>query len=281
MSNGSVGLIEHDMRLQRAMRPRPQDVLEYDGWVLCLAANDAKRSRSVNALMPSTLPLDEKIAWCEQRYAERGLPPVFRLTQFSNEGLDAALASRGYEVFEPSQIIARRGDAPLPGARTDLSFDWPALDEWLDLMGPSAGHPEATLRARAARLANNPLTSHPLIVRRDGRMVAHGMTRLDGDRGWLENIYVWPEVRQAGVGTALCAALIEYGIDRGAAETWLSVLADNAPAQRLYAKLGFEFVYDYWYRVRPDTPAGQRTTTGLPTMAAKRRFRERPRRAEG
>jgi ribosomal protein S18 acetylase RimI-like enzyme len=231
--------------------PSLEDVLEYDGWTVGLAANDAKRSRSVNALGPSTLPLDEKIAWCEQRYAERGLPPVFRLTRFSTERLDDALARRGYEVFEPSHIIARPAGGPLPDARPDLRFDWPALDDWLGLTGPIAGRPDATRRAITDRLASSPLTSHPLVVLQGDLAVAFGMTRLDGDRGWLENIYVLPEARQAGLGTALCAALIDRGIRDGTAETRLSVLADNTPAQRLYAGLGFEFVYDYWYRVRP------------------------------
>src|SRR3954470_12049070 len=107
MSEVRASLVEHEQRLLRAMRPRPEDVVEYDGWTVGLAANDAKRSRSVNALGPSTVVLDAKIAWCEQRFAERDLPPVFRLTRFSTDGLDETLGARGYEVFEPSRVLVR------------------------------------------------------------------------------------------------------------------------------------------------------------------------------
>jgi ribosomal protein S18 acetylase RimI-like enzyme len=36
----------------------------------------------------------------------------------------------------------------------------------------------------------------------------------------------------------------------GAQVGWLSVLADNVPAVAAYRKLGFETLYEYWYRVR-------------------------------
>jgi hypothetical protein len=113
MPDERSSLMEQEQRLLRAMRPRPEDVLEYDGWTVGLAANDAKRSRSVNALGASTLPLDEKIALCEQRFAERGLSPVFRLTKFSTDGLDEALEARGYDVFEPSRVMVPCKTMPL------------------------------------------------------------------------------------------------------------------------------------------------------------------------
>jgi ribosomal protein S18 acetylase RimI-like enzyme len=248
-------LVEQEQRLLRAMRPRPEDLLEYDGWTVGLAASDAKRSRSVNALGPSTFPLDEKIAWCEQRYAERGLPPVFRLTAFSTDGLDEALAARGYEVFEPSRVLVRPAGIPLPAMTTGLRFESLPLVEWLQWTGSISQRPEATQRAIAARLELSPLTRHPVVGLEGDRRVAYGMAMFDGAHGGLFDIYVSAEARRSGVGTALCASLIEYGARRGASTTWLSVLGNNTPAHRLYAKLGFEFLYEYWYRVRPEDVA--------------------------
>jgi ribosomal protein S18 acetylase RimI-like enzyme len=44
--------------------------------------------------------------------------------------------------------------------------------------------------------------------------------------------------------------LLRLARQRGAERAWLSVVADNAPALRLYEKLGFSPVYDYWYRIK-------------------------------
>ena len=40
----------------------------YDGWVLRVSPGKARRARSVNAHFGSTLPIAEKIAYCERLY---------------------------------------------------------------------------------------------------------------------------------------------------------------------------------------------------------------------
>ena len=57
-----------------------QRQLFYDGWLLRISPGTAKRARSVNPNFGSSLPLPGKIAYCENIYAQHGLPTLFRMT---------------------------------------------------------------------------------------------------------------------------------------------------------------------------------------------------------
>ena len=57
-----------------------QRQLFYDGWLLRLSPGVAKRGRSVNPHFGSSLPLDGKLAYCENVYAQHALPTLFRIT---------------------------------------------------------------------------------------------------------------------------------------------------------------------------------------------------------
>jgi [ribosomal protein S18]-alanine N-acetyltransferase len=56
----------------------------------------------------------------------------------------------------------------------------------------------------------------------------------------IQTIAVAPEARRRGLGRALMVALLAAADNRGVAEVFLDVRADNAGAQTLYASLGFE-----------------------------------------
>jgi hypothetical protein len=75
----------------------PPGQLLYDGWLLRLLPGKAKRSRSVNAVYPSRIALEEKIAYCERLYGNARLPALFRITPFVQPaGLEAELERRGW-----------------------------------------------------------------------------------------------------------------------------------------------------------------------------------------
>ena len=62
------------------------------------------------------------------------------------------------------------------------------------------------------------------------------------DEGQICNVAVCPPFRRMGVGEALMAAQRSAGLARGLSVMMLEVRASNAPAQRLYEKLGWERV---------------------------------------
>jgi ribosomal protein S18 acetylase RimI-like enzyme len=78
--------------------------------------------------------------------------------------------------------------------------------------------------------------------------VACGLIMIEGGYTGLFDICTAPRWRRQGIGQALCFELLQAGREQGADRAWLSVLADNEPALRLYEKLGFHSVYEYWYR---------------------------------
>ena len=62
------------------------------------------------------------------------------------------------------------------------------------------------------------------------------------DEGQICNVAVCPHFRRMGVGEALMEAQRSAGLARGLCVMMLEVRASNAPAQRLYEKLGWEKV---------------------------------------
>ena len=60
--------------------------------------------------------------------------------------------------------------------------------------------------------------------------------------GWVQNIGVAASRQGCGLGTVLLQELLDEAGRRRCAEVWLEVRTDNAPAQRLYHRHGFESV---------------------------------------
>lgn len=69
--------------------------------------------------------------------------------------------------------------------------------------------------------------------------VASGRASVDGDWLGLHGLAVDPAHRRRGLGTAVVAALLDWGGERGATTAWLHVEVDNEPGLALYEGLGF------------------------------------------
>ena len=111
-----------------------QRQLFYDGWLLRVSPGKARRARSVNAYFGSTLPLAQKIAYCERLYERRDLPVLFRITPFLQpHDLEDALLARGYVAFDTTLVQLLRLERP-PETPVSSEFDVtaPAADAFAD-----------------------------------------------------------------------------------------------------------------------------------------------------
>lgn len=225
----------------------PPGQLLYDGWLLRLLPGKAKRARSVNAVYPSRLPLDEKIAYCERLFATAGLPALFRLTPFVDPAnLDDELARRGYGRFDDTAVEYASLDREV--ARGDAQSM--ELGAWIDAVGELRGSPARHREAHRARLEGMPLTLRPMGIAQAGRIVATGLAMIEDDCVGLFDVVTHEQARRRGHARSLVASLLSDARGLGARHAYLQVQADNANARSLYRDFGFVEKYLYWYRGR-------------------------------
>ena len=249
------GEVKHALLAQRIEEcalnawPALQQML-YDGWVLRFAQGYTKRANSVSALYASHFDLSAKVAWCESAYEAVGLLPIFRLTPFSQpEGLDGVLAGRGYGVMDPTQVmLLDLGDqepvgAP-PGQWNDADLDtWMAAFCQMEGRDPSG---QETHRRMLEAIVGQRLLA---LGCHEGRPVCCGLGVLEEGFFGLFDIVTSPAHRGQGHATALISAMLGWARDRGAQTAYLQVMESNLAARRLYARLGFQRLYGYWYRI--------------------------------
>jgi ribosomal protein S18 acetylase RimI-like enzyme len=225
--------------------------LHYDGWILRFAAGAngyPRRANSISPLYPSILPLEEKIAFCETQYTNRGFKTVFKMTLASPPGLEAVLKERGYIGDTVSSVqtldLANVNTEVMGG---DIVREPRVSAAWFADYCRLSEVSEPRAATMLAMLEALPVKAAYLRLRREGETVALGLGTLE--RGWfgLYDIVTDVRFRQQGIGTQLLQHLMRWGKAGGAHSAYLQVMTENTAGQRLYAKMGFREVYQYWY----------------------------------
>ncbi len=224
--------------------------ITYDGWVLRFANGYTKRANSVNPLYPSEIALKEKIDYCERAYAERGLPPIFRLIEpFVPSDLDSTLAEQGYEAFHPTRVMGLDLSAYEEMASIGFQIREHPLDPWLEIFSQLSGYNFEKQPLHRKILEKIP--TPPLFVSGEisGQPVTCGLGVLQDELIGIFDIVTHPDHRNQGLAAKLVREILNWGRERGAEQAYLQVMDSNAPARNLYTKLGFRDLYRYWYRV--------------------------------
>ena len=226
-----------------------------DGWVLRFSRGFTKRANSITPLYPSKQSASAKVRYCEDLYARDRLPAIFRLTTIEDvEPLDRLLAERGYRKVDPTEVLHVPLEEDTP--RDTDGFVEASLASFLAAYARLSGLPG--IEANAAHAA---LEVHATVLRAiraetvfgllvdAGEPVACGMAVVERELAGLFDVVVHPESRRQGHGRALVEGLLDRASEMDARRAYLQVLKNNATARSLYAKLGFEPLYEYWYRV--------------------------------
>jgi ribosomal protein S18 acetylase RimI-like enzyme len=120
----------------------------------------------------------------------------------------------------------------------------PLLLAMRSLYGPSRFDPAST-RAALTQLLAEPSSGQTVLILRDDQFAGYLVLTLGyslefaGRFALLDELYVFPEHRGHGVGTAGLAYAQDFCRQRGIKALRLEVQRDNGPAQSLYRKAGF------------------------------------------
>lgn len=222
------------------------------GWTLRLTPGT--RGRRLNSALPP--PGAERVppavaGW----YAQRGAPAIVQVTPLDEQApLDRALAAAGWTAEAATDVLTlRKGSDPVC-----WSAGTPVAVERVSVGGFRAAWRELGTNGRSGGdedddvLARIPFEVAGLVARRDGALAGVALAVLAGEVSFVFEVATAPEHRRRGVARALMAAWARAAGDRLLA---LQVMTDNAPAQALYASLGFERSHGYHYRRAPSTSA--------------------------
>ncbi|MGB1251933.1 MAG: GNAT family N-acetyltransferase [Candidatus Promineifilaceae bacterium] len=223
--------------------------LLYDRWVVRFSKGYTKRANSVTPLWAGGLPLDEKIAYCETLYAQQNLPIVFRLPGFSADSptLDHALAQRNYRQIDLTNVQT----TDLATQRFEPSTNVLVMDnlsDWLHIFHQF--EPKKALATHQEMLEAIVPATCPMIFQVAGQPVACGLGVLDGSNFGLFDIITDENQRRKGYGKQLVTSMLAWAQQNGATSAYLQVMVNNPNAIRLYENLGFQTLYQYWYRVQ-------------------------------
>ncbi|MFF3664145.1 ribosomal protein S18-alanine N-acetyltransferase [Microtetraspora malaysiensis] len=115
--------------------------------------------------------------------------------------------------------------------------DLPAVVEIERITFPLDAWSEAMLRGE---IDDQPRTRHYVVAVDGDTIVGYAGLAAAADQADVQTIAVLAGHRRSGVGAALLTELLAEAERRGACEVFLEVRSDNAPAQAMYERFGFE-----------------------------------------
>lgn len=225
----------------------------YDGWILRFSYFYTHRTNSVEQFGTSTLPLREKIPYCESEYKRLGTPAVFKISPIVSEDFDYVLENRGYEIQHTTNVMTLKlSDANLSSSTEKVLITDTIPNRWIEGLFALKNNTNPIHRVVVPSMYRAiPKETVCVYIQEDGQIIGTGLGILDRDYIGIYAIHVHKDFRSRGYARQIVTALLKEGMQKGAEHAYLQVVEGNTPAFTLYQTLGFEKLYTYWFRVQP------------------------------
>ena len=214
-------------------------------WTLRAGDGGGKRVSAATARGPVSA---EDITDAEAAMLRMGQTPLFSLRPEDTE-LDSALADLGYEVRDPSTIYAC-----YPDALTDVAIPpvtifsiWDPLAIMVEIWEQGGIGPA---RQRVMDRAPGPKTG--LLCRMDEKPGGVAFVAMHEGTAMVHALEVLPHQRRKGVAQWLMRGAAFWAAAQDAHTLSVICTQANAPANALYASLGFSVVGQYHYRLKTE-----------------------------
>jgi GNAT superfamily N-acetyltransferase len=222
------------------------ETADVEGWLWRCSGGGSQRANSVSALAYRGIDVERSIGEVEQRYRARGASSMFQICDVDAPGdLDERLARRGYRLQEPCTCLAK-AVAPMQMPAGVEIGDAPS-EAWLSVY--LAGITESRRGFAPKILARVPRPCAFLLARDEGQPTATALAVVGEGVVIAECVMTLATRRRNGAASRVMRALEAWGAQQGATVAALQAVADNAPAQALYARLDYARVGGYHYRV--------------------------------
>lgn len=126
----------------------------------------------------------------------------------------------------------------------EFSQDW--VDSFVHLGGVTVELQE-TLAAILRNIASKKCLA---VLLKENQVVSCGLGVLENHYIGLFEIVTAKNERRKGFGKELILNILAWGKQNGAEKAYLQVVLNNESALNLYSKLGFQEVYQYFYRIK-------------------------------
>ena len=224
----------------------PQEVIQYDDWLVPFDASTIGRARSAVPLRHSGLN-DASLNAIVKQYQVRGLQPAFRVADVAGLArVQVALKDMGFQAEQPTLVqVGDVASMRLPGSQGDACITDTPTEAWRAVyLGEGFDPVDGAHRVAALSRSNYVLYAN---IVENGVPIASGTAAFS--QGWASIHGMRTALAHRGKGLAgnilhsLANAALAKGLDR----VFLQVEEVNAAANALYQRAGFATAWRYHY----------------------------------